>query len=628
MAGQVVANRSTAAFEFEIVEGDSDTKVVQLPINPWIDPSSIKLRHRIGRGPFGDVWLATHHQATEDYEEYHEVAVKMLHPFKEDDFKAVLNKLDELFSNCKGLQGVCWLYGISIISGKICIVMKFYEGSVGDKMARLKGGKLSLSDVLRYGIDLAQGIMELHSKGILVLNLKPFNFLLDVENRAILGDIGIPHVLLGVQLPSSDMTRRLGTPNYMAPEQWQPEVRGPISFETDSWGFGCSVVEMLTGIQPWCGMSIDEIYNSVVKREEKPRIPTGLPPEVENVIIGCFEYDFRSRPSMADILLAFKSSQNAVYRDGEWTGLGSRTITEKPNPYGYTEWFLSKDVLQIGDMVRSRKPPNSCKPENMDIPDGTIVGLERDTERSGFVLVRVHGIHDPVRVHGSTLERVTFGLAAGDWVRLKTEDNRHSPVGILHSIHRDGTVAVGFIGVETLWKGMYMDLEMAESFCVGQFVRLKSNVFSPRFKWPRKIGGEWTTGKISRVLPNGCLLVKFPSRLTFGDEGSFMADPAEVELVSFNTCTGIVKKYQHLEDFHWGVRPFLIAFGLFTAMKLGFFFGKKMGQLKVKVKKARNPTMQNESQQMDSQNSGWQLPPKVANIIFREGGSTTAATTQ
>lgn len=161
-------------------------------------------------------------------------------------------------------------------------------------------------NVFRYGIDLAQGIMELHLKGILVLNLKPFNFLLDVENRAILGDIGIPHVLLGVQLPSSDMTRRLGTPNYMAPEQWQPEVRGPISFETDSWGFGCSVVEMLTGIQPWCGMSIDEIYNSVVKREEKPRIPTGLPPEVENVIIGCFEYDFRSRPSMADILLAFK----------------------------------------------------------------------------------------------------------------------------------------------------------------------------------------------------------------------------------------------------------------------------------------------------------------------------------
>jgi hypothetical protein len=29
--------------------------------------------------------------------------------------------------------------------------MKFYEGSIGDQMARLKGGRLHLSDVLRYG---------------------------------------------------------------------------------------------------------------------------------------------------------------------------------------------------------------------------------------------------------------------------------------------------------------------------------------------------------------------------------------------------------------------------------------------------------------------------------------------
>lgn len=35
---------------------------------------------------------------------------------------------------------------------QVCIAMKFYEGSVGDKMARLKGGRLPLSDALRYCI--------------------------------------------------------------------------------------------------------------------------------------------------------------------------------------------------------------------------------------------------------------------------------------------------------------------------------------------------------------------------------------------------------------------------------------------------------------------------------------------
>lgn len=171
----------------------------------------------------------------------------------------------------------------------------------------------STSDLLinlqlcRYGLSLAEGISEMHSKGILILNLKPCNFLLDENDQAFLGDVGIPFLLLGVRSPNSDMmSHMLGTPSYMAPEQWQPEIMGPISFETDSWGFGCSVVEMLTGLPAWFGMSIDEINKSVVRKQEKPRIPSGLPSPVENVLLSCFEYDFRSRPLMKDIIRAFK----------------------------------------------------------------------------------------------------------------------------------------------------------------------------------------------------------------------------------------------------------------------------------------------------------------------------------
>lgn len=154
------------------------------------------------------------------------------------------------------------------------------------------------------------GISELHSREILVLNLKPCNLLLNENDQAILGDFGIPYLLLGIPLVSSDMTRRIGTPNYMAPEQWQPEVRGPISFETDSWGFGCVIVEMLTGVRPWCGKSVDEIHFSVVRKQEKPDIPSGLPPAIENILLGCFEYDLRSRPSIMDILNAFKRCES------------------------------------------------------------------------------------------------------------------------------------------------------------------------------------------------------------------------------------------------------------------------------------------------------------------------------
>lgn len=298
---------------------------------------------------------------------------------------------------------------------------------------------------------------------------------------------------------------------------------------------------------------------------------------------------------------------NAVHRNGSWIGIGSGSITDNFIINGYTEWFLSKENFQVGDLVRSRKPLNSCKPENMDVPGGTVVGLEHDSDQDGYVLVRVLGIHDPLRVHKYTLERVTSGLAAGDWVRLEGEDRRNSRVGILHSIGREGNVEVGFIGMKTFWKGSCADLQMAECYCKGQFVRLKANILSPQFDWPRKSSGGWATGRIWQILPNGCLVVKFPGRLPVGDEcSSFLADPAEVELVSFNTSPGIVKKYQHLEDFHWGVRPLLIALGLLAAMKFGIFVGKKGGR--EKGKKGQSIVTQSERQNLDNptaSNAAW-----------------------
>lgn len=623
MAGKVVPAQPVTSFEYELLEDDDPDhfRTVVASSNqstPWIDPAKLKLRHRIGRGPFGDVWLATHHESTQDYDEFHEVAVKMLHPVKEDCMRVLLDKFRNLFRESREVEGVCLIHGISVINGKICIVMKFYEGSIGDKMANLKGGKLSLADVLRYGIQLARGILEMHAKELLVLNLKPSNFLLNETDHAVLGDVGIPYLLLGIPLPSSDLTRKLGTPNCMAPEQWQPEVRGPISVETDSWGFACSIIEMLTGVQPWRGSGVEEIYDAVVRKQEKPHIPEGLPSPVENILRSCFDYDFRNRPLMRDILRVFKSSQNAVYGDGGWTGYGS-IILDKPGIAGYSEWFLLKDHLQVGDTVRSRKPPNFRKSENMDVPEAIVVGLEGDADQNAFVLVRVHGIHDPLRVSVPSLERVTFGLAAGDWVRLKDDDKKHSPVGILHSINRDGTAVVAFIGMETFWKGNSSELQMAKSYFVGEFVRLKANVVSSRFDWPCKRQGAWATGKIWQILPNGCLLVKFPGRITFRDEHStFLADPAEVEEVSFTTSLGMVKKYQHLEDLHWAVRPLLIALGLFTAMRIGFFAGKKMG--KSKGKKQQTTIVQNDGQHTDSLsssssgNQAW-FPPSVANIL-------------
>lgn len=126
------------------------------------------------------------------------------------------------------------------------------------------------------------------------------------------------------------------------------------------------------------------------------------------------------------------------------------------------------------------------------------------------------------------------------------------------------------------------------------------------------------------VVPNGCLIVRFPGRLTFGEQcSSFLADPAEVEVVTFNTCPGMVKKYQHLEDLHWAVRPLFIALGLFTAMQMGFSVGRKLRG--AKAKKLQSSVIQKDGQHVDGQvagNPAW-LPPSMANMLSK--GTSAAA---
>lgn len=126
MAENIGKAKPVASFEYELFEGDPDhlrtVVATPAPTGPWIDPASLKLKYRIGRGSFGDVWLATNHQSSVDYEEYHELAVKVLHPLNEDHSQKFMDKFEELFFKLRGLHGVCWLHGISIIDEKVPVL--------------------------------------------------------------------------------------------------------------------------------------------------------------------------------------------------------------------------------------------------------------------------------------------------------------------------------------------------------------------------------------------------------------------------------------------------------------------------------------------------------------------------
>ena len=122
----------------------------------------------------------------------------------------------------------------------------------------------------RFGADIARGVAELHAAGVVCMNLKPSNFLLDRNGCAVVSDYGLPMIL---KKPSCRKVRELDltkvhwcidcmllSPHYTAPEAWEPSKKSlhlfrdaavALSTEFDAWSFGCALVEMCTGSIPY-----------------------------------------------------------------------------------------------------------------------------------------------------------------------------------------------------------------------------------------------------------------------------------------------------------------------------------------------------------------------------------------
>jgi hypothetical protein len=111
-------------------------------------------------------------------------------------------------------------------------------------------------------------------------------------------------------------------------------------------------------------------------------------------------------------LFSIFSDKDADHDNIGWDSF-ENLMVDKPPMANHINW-LRKNKLQVGAKVRSRKLKISCLHETMEIPNGTVVGVDDDGGRDAYALVRVHGLHNALKVRCSTVERVSYGLVAGD----------------------------------------------------------------------------------------------------------------------------------------------------------------------------------------------------------------------
>ena len=136
------------------------------------------------------------------------------------------------------------VYDFGVQDGVIYLVMRLMKSSLSHKIVT---GPLSLSSAAGFVEQIASALDYAHSKGIVHRDLKPANVLLDTSGTAYLTDFGIAKWT--EETTGLTMTGMIiGTPGYMAPEQWRTE---PVDPRTDVYALGVMLYEMLSGEMPF-----------------------------------------------------------------------------------------------------------------------------------------------------------------------------------------------------------------------------------------------------------------------------------------------------------------------------------------------------------------------------------------
>lgn len=235
-----------------------------------------EIKSLLGRGGMAAVYLAR--QASMD----RDVAIKVMAKELSDDEQFVA-RFEHEAQLIASLQHPHILPVIDFgHEGKnIYIVMQLVRGGSLDD--RLRKGALTLNTASRMLSQIASALTFAHEKGIVHRDLKPNNVLLDERNNTYLTDFGIAKMLAG----TSKLTATgniLGTPAYMAPEQWRGE---PVDARTDIYSLGVMTYEMVLGRLPFSGETpYTLMYKHFNDAPPPPRtINPSLNPAVENVIL-------------------------------------------------------------------------------------------------------------------------------------------------------------------------------------------------------------------------------------------------------------------------------------------------------------------------------------------------------
>jgi len=247
---------------------------------------------------------------------------------------------------------ICALYDVGHQDGIDYLVMEFLEGeTLADRLAR---GLLPPEQVLKYGIEICEGLEKAHRGGITHRDLKPGNVML-TKTGAKLMDFGLAKpssesgaTASGLTLTSPVASRPLtqqgmivGTFQYMSPEQIEGKEADARS---DIFALGAVLYEMATGKRAFEGKSTTSVIVAILERNPPPisTVQPMFPRALDSVVKTCLAKDPDERwQSIRDLRTNL-----------EWIGAGESPVTSsKVEHKPWREraaWLLAATFVLLG----------------------------------------------------------------------------------------------------------------------------------------------------------------------------------------------------------------------------------------------------------------------------------------
>src|SRR5918992_1478989 len=254
---------------------DGDATTTSIAGEPTLD-GRYQLERRLGKGGMGVVFQARHIFLKTSH------AIKVILPdlVGNDPMLVTRFRQEALAAAAIRHQNIIAVTDFGVVRGTMpFLVMEFVNGkSLQDILAEEK--IMSPARALEFISAIGSGVAAAHRQNIVHRDLKPLNIMAQTDRPVSEGlkilDFGLAKIKSGELLGSFIQAKTsglMGSPFYMAPEQWsdeEPDARADI------YSLGIILYQMLAGEVPFRGNSVPSIMNKHLTAQPPPLAEKGV----------------------------------------------------------------------------------------------------------------------------------------------------------------------------------------------------------------------------------------------------------------------------------------------------------------------------------------------------------------